>query len=389
MPTLTFVLFFSLVLAIYGLANTYVFVRLRPAHPREGWTRRAAAVGFWVVALSFIAGRIVERVEVCLLSKALVWGGSFWLGALVYLLLSLALIDLVRLIDRFTHFLPDSLRRDPVRTRRILVAVEGVLVAGVVVAGHLNSRRVPVKVIEVEIPKSAERQELDVAFASDIHLGTIIGKRRFAAVAREIQSLDPDLILLAGDVIDEDLKPVLEEDVGATLRQLRAPLGVWGITGNHEYIGGVEAAVAYLREHGVRMLLDEKVRVAGMWLVGRKDRIGDRFTGRERLPLGELLDGVDSRQPILLLDHQPVDLGQAIEAGVDLQLSGHTHHGQLWPFNFITRAVYEVSWGYARRGGTQFYVSSGAGTWGPPMRLGNTPEIVHLKLRFQPAEASP
>jgi hypothetical protein len=98
--------------------------------------------------------------------------------------------------------------------------------------------------------------------------------------------------------------------------------------------------------------------------------------------------GVDKRFPIILMDHQPIGLNEAVEQGADLQLSGHTHHGQLWPFNAITNAIYEVSWGYKKKGQTQFYVSSGVGTWGPPVRLGNTPEIIHLQITFDPQPSS-
>jgi predicted MPP superfamily phosphohydrolase len=153
------------------------------------------------------------------------------------------------------------------------------------------------------------------------------------------------------------------------------------VTGNHEYIGGVEQAVAYLREHGVTVLRDSCVTLpSGVIIAGREDRSSSSFAGKKRKDLSEILDGADTSKPVILMDHQPFHLEEAEHAGVDFQLSGHTHHGQLWPLNYITNAIYEISWGYLRKGATQYYVSCGAGTWGPPVRLGNRPEILHFRI---------
>jgi hypothetical protein len=222
-----------------------------------------------------------------------------------------------------------------------------------------------------------------VVAASDIHLGTIIGRRRLDRIVNTINEMNPDLVLLPGDVVDEDIAPVIRENLGESLRAIRSRYGVFSITGNHEYIGGADEACRYLEEHGVRVLRDSVATLQnGLQIVGREDRSIRQFAGKERKPLGELLAGLDRTRPVLMMDHQPFQLDEAVRAGVDLQLSGHTHHGQVWPLNYVTRAIYEVSWGYLERGGTHFYVSSGVGTWGPPVRLGNTPEIILLTLHF-------
>jgi hypothetical protein len=199
-----------------------------------------------------------------------------------------------------------------------------------------------------------------------------------------INGLHPDIILLAGDLVDEDLKPVIRRNLGETLKKLHAPLGVYAITGNHEYIGGAAEAVAYLTAHRIKFLSDTIELIDNrFYLAGRDDRDKPRFTGKPRKPLGEILKGADPAVPILLMDHQPFQLSIPQELGVDLQLSGHTHHGQVWPFNFITNAMYEVSWGYKKKGNTHIYVSSGFGTWGPPIRLANRPEVVSITLHFE------
>ena len=137
--------------------------------------------------------------------------------------------------------------------------------------------------------------------------------------------------------------------------------------------------------HGLTLLRDSALLVNNsIYIVGREDRDIKRFSGAERKSLPQLMEGVDRSKPIVLLDHQPYNLHEAAEAGVDLQLSGHTHHGQLWPFGYVTQRIFEVSRGYLQKGGTHFYVSTGFGTWGPPVRTGNRPEIMVFDLVFEP-----
>jgi hypothetical protein len=198
-----------------------------------------------------------------------------------------------------------------------------------------------------------------------------------------INALNPDVVLLPGDVIDEDLGPVIQQNLGETLRKIRSKYGVFAVTGNHEYIGGVEPACKYLTEHGITMLRDKVISIQdSLYIIGREDLSIRQFTGKKRKNLKEIISGIDPSLPIILMDHQPFHLDEAAVNGIDLQLSGHTHHGQMWPFNYITNKIYEISWGYVRKGNTQFYISCGAGTWGPPVRIGNTPEIINIIMKF-------
>ena len=206
------------------------------------------------------------------------------------------------------------------------------------------------------------------------------GERFTSTLAEE----NPDLVLLPGDVFDEDIGPVIKENLGETLRTIKSKHGVIAITGNHEYIGGEEAACRYLRDHGITVLRDSSIRIDGLCtVVGREDISIRQFAGKQRKSLDDLMKDVDTSLPIILLDHQPFHLEEAEDHGVDLQLSGHTHHGQLWPFNYVSSRIFEVSWGYKKKGNTHVYVSCGVGTWGPPVRTGNTPEIVNVKLARQ------
>jgi len=180
--------------------------------------------------------------------------------------------------------------------------------------------------------------------------------------------------------VDGNPRPVMQLDLGSELKKIESKYGVFAITGNHEYIGNAETSCAYLEAHGIRMLRDEAVEIAGIYLVGREDRAAKQFANLERKSLADLLAPLDTSKPIVLLDHTPFHLEEAEQHGVDLQLSGHTHHAQIWPWNYITQRVYEVSWGYKKKGNTHVYVSCGAGTWGPPIRIGNTPEIMAITV---------
>jgi predicted MPP superfamily phosphohydrolase len=385
MNKLNVAIFFTVFFTLYGLINFYVFLRGWQAIPPDSSLRIPYVVVFWALALSFIAGRFLERIAISTFSDIVVWVGSFWLAAFAYFMLLALLIDVLRLANYVVPFFPSFITRNYVRAKEITALGAVLLVAGALVAGYFNARTPRLRTLNLHIDKSVDSlRSLNLAVASDIHLGTIIGRSRLDAIVKTINALDPDLILLPGDIVDEDLGPVIKQNLGEMLRKLKARYGVLAITGNHEYIGGVEEACGYLEEHGITVLRDTSVRINnGLFVVGREDRSISQFARKKRKPLHELMTQVDKRLPVILMDHQPFGLDEAVGQGVDLQLSGHTHHGQLWPFQFITKAVYELSWGYLKRGSTHIYVSSGVGTWGPPVRIGNTPEIVNIRLTFE------
>ncbi len=383
------ILFFTIFFTLYGLINFYVFLRGWQSLPPEPSLRIPYAAAFWVLALSFIAGRFLERVAITPFSTALIWTGSFWLAALAYFTLAALLIDILRLVNFAIPLFPSFVTRN---VGQVKLGISGglVLVVAILLSiGYVNARNPRVRELALHVPKSLDSlKSLNIAVASDIHLGTIVGSEHLARIVDLINDLKPDLVLLPGDIFDEDLGPVIRMNLGERLRMIRARLGVFAITGNHEYIGGVEEACRYMADHNVTVLRDSAVRVdGGLFLVGREDLSISQFTGKKRKPLPELMAAVDRRSPIILMDHQPFRLDEAAEHGADLQLSGHTHHGQIWPFHFITNAIYEVSWGYLRKGNTHVYVSSGVGTWGPPVRLGNRPEIINLRIDFGPASS--
>lgn len=404
-----FLLVISLVSLSYGGINYYI--------GSHGWLALGSRVPFlpakvywavfWLVALSYLAGRVGEIFAPGSWSARLVLVGAHWLGAMFYFFLALLAIDLVGWLDRRLGFLPGWVHGNPAVSLAIGLVVLA-LVSGLVIYGSWNARHPRVRHYDVTIRKPAgELKELRAVLVSDIHLGTIIGKDRLREMVEMVKGLDPDIVLLPGDIIDERVRPFAQERMGEIFRELRPKYGVFAVLGNHEYIGGQsEQAVRHLEEAGIRVLRDEWVKVAdGFYLVGRENTARGRFAGErnpssaptgveEQLggrvlaeepgPLSAIMAGVDRRLPIILMDHEPDRLGEAQAEGVDLQLSGHTHVGQLYPNNLITRRIYEVDWRLLRKGDFQVVVSSGFGTWGPPMRVGNKPELLHLMIRFEP-----
>jgi len=385
LKTNIFIIFFTIVLVVYGTVNGYIFIKGLQAIPSGSGWRPWYITGFWITASTFLLARILERVWPCGFTGVITWIGSFWLAFMLYFILIALAVDLGRLINHFIPVFPQFFYIDYQKTKLTALFISMTVVTLVVVAGFINARNPRITKLDLHVAKKVDGvRSLNIVMASDIHLGTLIAKRKANRLVADINSLHPDIVLFAGDVVDEDLAPVIKNDLGANLAQIRSRLGVYAITGNHEYIGGAEAAVKYLGEHGLTMLRDTAVLVDGhFWLVGRDDRDKSRFTGKQRRELADIMQPVDRTKPVILMDHQPFHLEQAVAQGVDLQLSGHTHHGQMWPFNYVTSAMYELSSGYKKTGNTHFFVSNGYGTWGPPVRLGNRPEIVQINLTFE------
>lgn len=383
MKAINFIIFFSIFLVIYGSVNFYIFIRGWQSLPRGAAFRIPYLVLFLAVSLSYIGARILERVTICVASDIFIWIGSFWFGFMLYLFLGVLLWDLARLGNFISGTVPTA---SPLYERiRMIAALTTVAAATVIViTGYINTLNPHIRQVVIEVPKRANgRATLDIALATDIHLGTIIANSRVQRMVDMINSIRPDVVLLGGDIVDEDLKPVIENNIGDLLDTLRSRYGTFAVTGNHEYIGGVNAACTYLSKHGVTFLRDEARLIDGcFYLVGREDRSMNQFNGKRRQPLNAIMARLDRKLPLILMDHQPIRLSDGVESGIDLQVSGHTHHGQLWPASLITRLIYEVSYGLKKIGGTNVYVSGGYGTWGPPARVGIRPEVVHIQLRF-------
>jgi hypothetical protein len=354
------------------------------ALPSNLWLKTLYTFLFLLLALSFVVYRFTGHTSLFLFNHIITWAGAFWLAAAFYFLLAVILVDIVRLVNTVIHFLPSSGSPEYNKLKLLTLATSVIIVFLLLIAGYINAINPKIKYLNINISKTlANKKEIKIAAVSDIHLGTLVGKGRLEKLVNLVNAKQPDIIILAGDILDEEQGPIIRENIGQPLTKLKAPMGVYAIPGNHEYIGGINRAKKYIESLGIILLCDSVVNINNMLvLIGRDDISSYRFYGTKRKPLKDLMFGIDTSKFLLLLDHQPFHLQDAANRGIDLQISGHTHKGQLWPVNYITHAVYELDYGYIQKGNTHYYVTSGYGNWGPPVRIGNRPEIVVFNLKF-------
>lgn len=282
----------------------------------------------------------------------------------VFVLLYLVILFLLMDLGRLLHIVPKAV----LYANWYTAAAVTVLMVAVFAAGYANYMHKARHSVALPTAKTADRG-VKLVMMSDLHLGYHNNRKELARWVDMVNAERPDIVLLAGDVVDGSLRPLQEEDMSAELRRIKAP--VYACLGNHEYYAGIDGSLDFYREAGITLLRDSAATVGGITIVGRDDR-----SNRRRKSLGALMRGVDTSRYVILLDHQPYHLEQAERAGVDFQLSGHTHHGQTWPISWITEAVYEDAYGPWRRGGTRYYVSSGIGIWGAKFRIGTCSEYV-------------
>ncbi|MFW6019750.1 MAG: metallophosphoesterase [Bacteroidales bacterium] len=271
---------------------------------------------------------------------------------------------------------------------KLIIFITTIIATGITLTiGYYNANEIVVKHQDINIPKQAGNpQKLNAVMVSDIHLGALIDNNHLQKIVKKINALEPDIILMPGDLVDSDLEPVLKKNSGEAFKALHPKLGIYATTGNHEYIGGVQEATEYLEQYNIRFLRDTTLFInESFYLIGREDREINRFEDKERKSLNQLTALIDTTYPVILMDHQPFHPEKTADAGIDLQLSGHTHNGQLWPINYITSALFDISNGYGKINDMHIYVSSGAGTWGPPIRIGSQAEIVNLNIHFSQA----
>jgi hypothetical protein len=381
MRKIQMIIFFSIVLVIYSLVNIYIFFKGYGAIPALHNNRLLYSIVFFFLAAVFIAAKFLESRHSSVLTDFLNIMGGFWLAFMLYGFLFFILSDIILLILRLTHLTGgDGLQLYRKWSFIITVSLSAVLIIG----GFINAIIPVVKEYNITINKPADNiKNLRIAAVSDIHLGSIIRKRSIKKLSVMLQKTEPDLVLLLGDIIDGEIGPVLRGDLLQYFSCPRCNDGLYAITGNHEYIGGGSKTIPYIESKGIRVLKDEMVILdGGIQLIGRIDRDSFRFYGKERLPLSQLMKQADTTKPVILLDHQPFHLDESAKEGVDLQLSGHTHNGQMWPLNYITAKIYELSYGYLKKGNSHFIVSSGYGLWGPRVRSGSRSEVLLINITF-------
>jgi predicted MPP superfamily phosphohydrolase len=432
--------FGAVVLTAMLLLHGYLWWRLVRSTTRRGRARRRLTVLAVVLALLPALAVTLRRTLPLDAAAPLDWIAYSWLGVAFYLFLTLLALEPVRAIARVLLWrrerrsgvpepddqlapsgarrVPDgrdsaarpdggtapgagAVRQDgnamagdvpsPSHSRRLFLARGLAVTAGAVALGTAGTgayfansapvvRRVPVTLAGLD----PALEGLRIVTFSDGHLSATYGGRRFERLVELVNEQRPDVVAIVGDLVDGDVSELRAEV--APLADLVSEQGVFFVTGNHEYFVDTRAWMRHLPTLGVDVLRNERVAIrrgaASFDLAGVDDRTaaGSGVPGHGA-DLAAALDGRDDATPVVLLAHQPVMVEQARAAGVDLQLSGHTHGGQLWPFDYVIRLDQPAVEGMSRHGDTQLYVTSGAGYWGPPMRIGARPEVTVVELR--------
>lgn len=376
-------IFFIVFISIYTLINSYIFIRGWQSLSYLPFLKPFYIIVFLLFSLSYIFIKIFSEKIPPFLHDSLLWIGSFWFAFLLYFVLILLLIDFVRLIDHFVPFLPASLSSPNNLTKLFLGLGSTILVLLICTAGFINRANIRIKTLELTLPKkNSSLNELNIAMFSDLHLSPINDEDFLKKIIAKVNELKADIILLPGDIVDD--KPVIlnRNGIGSSLKQIESKYGTFACTGNHEFINGADNSVKFMEDNKIKVLRDSIIKINdSFYIIGREDR-GGSFMGNMRKPLNEILKNKTENLPTILLDHTPSGLNEAKENMIDLQLSGHTHNGQMFPLNFITGLIYEVSWGYLKKDDTQYYVSSGVGSWGPPVKLASDAEIVNIRIKF-------
>ncbi|WP_353103562.1 metallophosphoesterase [Myroides odoratus] len=358
----------------YFLANIYLGFRVYPLFDATPWGIQVlygVAVAFLVISpiLFFTFRKRVSVPKAAILYKV----GTGWLMLIIYTFLLALLSDLFLLLmgDFIGKWTQSLIRLDQLQAWFIVLGT-----MGIAWIGNINYYRKKVVHLDLETEKPLD-QPLKIVVLSDLHLGHAISRKELKRWVAFINEQEADLVLFAGDIIDNSLLPLTYYKLDEFLSEIKSKHGVYACLGNHEYLANVEMSLAFLAKANITVLRDEVMNLIGgqLQLIGRDDK-----SNPHRKPLAELVQP-DPTKIQLVLDHQPYALEAAEAQQMDFQFSGHTHRGQVWPFSWVTDYLFEQSHGYVKKGNTQYYISSGLGIWGGRYRIGTQSEYVVVTLK--------
>jgi len=359
---------FGLFFIVYSSLNVYIgwnlHVWLQIAFKFDNPFLIGISIAF--LAYAYLFGQVMKQL------RSLKMIGSIWLGCFQFGLVVLPLVNLVVFVLNLFHLSQD-----------IVVVIAGIitwlLFITYFVVGLYNAYQPVVRTYSLEVPRgTAKRRSLRMVVATDMHFGGLSGKNHAKRLVKTINKLNAELVLFPGDMVDDDPGVFKEKRMDRTLGKIQSDLGVFGVLGNHEYYGGqIKELTKIMKNIGVTILQDESIVLDNsIHLIGRKDK-----TDRNRESIDQLIDQTNTL-PKLVLDHQPLELNEIRDQGVDILICGHTHRGQIAPNHWITKKIFELDWGYKKKDQLHVIVSSGFGFWGPPIRIGSRSEILQLNVTF-------
>ncbi len=357
-------------LAVY----TYVRVRQQIATRLWKWAWTFASV---IVALGYPFAETLSHSNAGAWAKPAMIAGYCSLPFMMYLVLTVLASDCMVGVLRLTKAVSaEATGSASFRTSRVVLWLT--LPAVIVAVGLWNHQRLQISEYAIDVPRKASTlKHLRIVFVADIHLNATTAGDLMERLVSKINAAKPDIVLIGGDVLEGDRPDEETSGYEAQFRRIQAKYGVFGAPGNHDR--RVAESTDFFEKAGIRLLADTVERIDGaFYLAGRKDR---RSGGRQ--PVEELLRGVAGDLPVILIAHRPIDFDDVSRSGADLQLSGHTHHGQAWPVNYVTQYQNELSWGHLKKRQTHFFVTSGVQLWGPPVRTAGASEIMVINVTFR------
>ncbi|GAA0724732.1 metallophosphoesterase [Clostridium malenominatum] len=359
-------------LFIYFMANFYVGASIFKGvntiltlSPKVFWPI------FWIIAFSYIISMLLSRFMPSTINNILYLVGVYWMVALGY---SLILFPII-------HFLKWAFGANSTALNYIVISLVIIFFMFVGIYGTYNGSNSYVNAFNVS-KNNKNVPSLNIAMISDIHLGNLIENKRLARMVEEINELNPDLVIIAGDIVDSDIKPFVDKNMALEFSKIKSKYGTYAALGNHDFMGGHgDVITEELKKAGVHVLRNEAFLVENsFYVIGRDDVSIKRFKG-ERPSLEDIVKDLDKSKFKIVIDHTPTSIIESEEMGIDLHFSGHTHRAQMWPFNFITGRLFEIDHGYLKKDNLQVVVSSGYGTWGPPIRIGSRSEIIIIDIK--------
>lgn len=377
------VLILGLLSLIGLLVNTArkIFIWLRPL--LVGVSPLIYGIMYGIVISAILTFFVVSRIPNNGVPRIIIRIAHYALGFFVYIMLFVNFVDLLLFLAKILRLVPRTLSQ---QTSLIIGSAVLLIAVGLSIYGMIHSLSIKTRSYEVKLHQLREGEESDsikIALISDIHLGYIIEENQLKKIVKAVNDVKPDIVCIAGDIIDGDMTSLKAPDaLQAILAEIKASYGVYACLGNHDAGASYQDILKFLEGANVRVLQDEAVVIDNRFVIaGRKDSSpiggqGDK-RGEFKIPVGA------EKLPVIMMDHQPANIRE-YENNADLILAGHTHKGQMFPFNYITNAMFDVDYGYYQRpnNGAQVIVTSGAGTWGPPQRVASDSEVVSIKVLF-------
>ena len=346
------------------LGNVYVLWHVWRILPLPSWAK-VVVVTLMAFAFLLLFVGFSRHVHLSMPLATVVYEiGTSWLIILLYLFMAFLLLD----IGRWVHLVPATFLKNSWSGTLAVTAFMFIIF----LYGNIHYHQKVRQPLMLTTGKTLSRK-MKVVMLSDLHLGYHNRRSEFAKWVDKINEEKADLILVAGDIIDKNIQPLEEQEMHQEFLRLNAP--VVACLGNHEYYGGESNALLFYKKADITLLRDSVTTVGDLCIIGRDDR-----SNPKRKALSELMKGVDRTKYLVVLDHQPIQLEEAEQNGIDFQLSGHTHHGQVWPISWITESIYECAFGEWQRGSTRYYVTSGIGIWGGKFRIGTRSEYVVAEI---------